>query len=188
MKPWLFAMFSGVRTRHTQTFVANATWTAPISTAQLESIVGIGTGGSPGTDAYDEPPVTKYRQFTIKNYTYARSDGGDPFVTNTVTRGATFDAPGEHITTVETASMTGTYSSVTVITNIDYEAISVPGVHHDAELPTTGLASSGFGKTFPGGVGGAAIAATYNNVPVTRGATYNLVIPAGGSITITWLQ
>jgi hypothetical protein len=188
MQPWLFAMVAGARVRQTRTFTANTTWAAPASTTRLESIVGIGTAGTPGTPAYDDPPITKYRQYTIKFYTYARADGGDPYLTNTVTYGATMDAPGESTSSVQTAPMTGTYSSVTVTTVVGYEAISVPGAHHDAEPPTTGAAASGFGKTFPGGVGGPATAVTYNLVPVTPGGSYNVVVPAGGSITITWLQ
>jgi hypothetical protein len=188
MKPWLFAMFGSVRTSHTQTFTANATFTVPIAVGVI-NITGKGQNGIAGTPEYDDPPITKYRQFTLKTYTYARRDGGDPYITQTVTYGATSDSPGETTQTVENATIaSGTYSAVTVVTVVLYEPISVPGAHHPAEAPTTGAAASGFGKTFPGGVGTNAATITYNNAPVTRGATYNIVVPSGGFITITYLQ
>tara|TARA_B110000908_G_C10215883_1_gene432797 strand:+ start:588 stop:1256 length:669 start_codon:yes stop_codon:yes gene_type:complete len=49
----------------------------------------------------------------------------------------------------------------------------------------TGASTTGFGFTF---VGGSIVASgvTHTNVPVTAGASYSLVVPAGGSITITY--
>lgn len=52
--------------------------------------------------------------------------------------------------------------------------------------PTTGASTTGFGFTFAGGVGGPATPVTYNNVSVTPGVSYNLVIPSGGSIVIQY--
>lgn len=49
-----------------------------------------------------------------------------------------------------------------------------------------GADATGFGQTFPGGVGGAATPVSLTNVAVTPGASYGLIIPAGGSITITY--
>lgn len=51
---------------------------------------------------------------------------------------------------------------------------------------TTGASTTGFGFTFAGGVGGPATPVTYNNVSVTPGVSYNLVIPSGGSIVIQY--
>lgn len=190
MKPWLFAMLGGVRVKHTQTFTANATFTVPVAVGSMD-ITGKGQDGTPGVPAYDEPPITRYRQFTLTQYTYRRADGGpDVFSSNTV-YGGLFDFPSgppDPVSTSETSPMTGTYTSVTKFTLSGYQAESVPGPHHDAEAATTGASASAFGKTFPGGVGGPATTVTYNNVPVTRGATYNIVVPAGGSITITYYQ
>lgn len=60
-----------------------------------------------------------------------------------------------------------------------------------------GSASTGFGYTFPGGgytsstpgsgVGYPATPITYNNIAVTPGQTFSLVIPSGGSIAISYL-
>lgn len=51
---------------------------------------------------------------------------------------------------------------------------------------TTGLSASAFGKTFPGGAGGPATMTGYTSVPVTPGATYQVTVPTGGSVTITY--
>lgn len=59
-----------------------------------------------------------------------------------------------------------------------------------------GTAATGLGKTFPGGsytgsypngVGGTAPTTTFTNVAVTPGASYSIVVPSGGSLTITYI-
>lgn len=51
---------------------------------------------------------------------------------------------------------------------------------------TTGLSASAFGKTFPGGTGGPAVLSGHTNVPVTPSAQYQITVPTGGSVTITY--
>lgn len=53
--------------------------------------------------------------------------------------------------------------------------------------PSTGASTTGFGKDFPGGTGGPASPTTYNNVAVTPGASYSIIVPSGGSLTITYI-
>jgi hypothetical protein len=53
---------------------------------------------------------------------------------------------------------------------------------------TTGASATGFGKTFLGGTGGAATPTNFTNVTVVPNASYNLVVPSGGSITITYYK
>lgn len=57
------------------------------------------------------------------------------------------------------------------------------GAYHPA---STGLPTIAFGKTFPGGSGGAAVQTGYANVPVTPGETYQITVPTGGNVTITY--
>jgi hypothetical protein len=52
---------------------------------------------------------------------------------------------------------------------------------------TVGASTTAFGYTFPGGTGGAATPVTYSNVAVTPGASYPIVVPAGGSVSITYI-
>lgn len=52
---------------------------------------------------------------------------------------------------------------------------------------TTGASATAFGLTFPGSTGNVAqTTTTFNNVAVTQGQQYQIVVPAGGSITITY--
>lgn len=51
---------------------------------------------------------------------------------------------------------------------------------------TTGLSASGFGKTFPGGAGGPAVVTGFTSVPVTPGASYQVTVPTGGNVTVTY--
>jgi hypothetical protein len=59
-----------------------------------------------------------------------------------------------------------------------------------------GAATTGVSKTFPGGTltgtepyrtTVAAVTTNFTNVPVTPGASYPIVVPAGGSLTITYI-
>ena len=51
---------------------------------------------------------------------------------------------------------------------------------------STGASSTALGYTFAGGAGGAATPVTYNNVAVTSGSSYSIVVPSGGSVTIQY--
>jgi len=74
----------------------------------------------------------------------------------------------------------------------DYWFIVVNGY----ELGSNGAATTGVGKTFPGGTltgtepyrtTVAAVTTNFTNVPVTPGVSYPIVVPAGGSLTITFI-
>lgn len=52
---------------------------------------------------------------------------------------------------------------------------------------TTGASTTGFGKTFPGGTGGAAPVTSFGDVPVTPGQTYSIVIANGGYLTLSYV-
>jgi hypothetical protein len=62
-------------------------------------------------------------------------------------------------------------------------------------LGSAGTATTGFGRTFPGGTltgtepfrtTVAPSTTTFTNVAITPGTTYNIVVPSGGSLTITY--
>lgn len=67
-----------------------------------------------------------------------------------------------------------------------YSGWYVAGSMEIYENGTNGLASTGFGYVFPGGNQGPAVPVTYNNVAVTPNTVYSLVVPSGGSITISY--
>lgn len=86
-----------------------------------------------------------------------------------------------------------TYSSIVSGGNTasDWQ-LSAPGY----DLGGNGTAATGLGKTFPGGtLSGSepyrttvpATTTTFTNVVVTPGATYSIVVPSGGSLTITYI-
>jgi hypothetical protein len=51
---------------------------------------------------------------------------------------------------------------------------------------TTGANASALGYTFPGGVEDSAPTLTYNNVSVTPGTSYSIVVPSGASVTLQY--
>jgi len=100
----------------------------------------------------------------------------------------------------DSQTITGTFSYTTYRSpltsgNILYSYVSPSGGTQSSgwliNLPydyvvnaTTGDSTTGFGKTFPGGTGGAASDTTFNNVAVTPGTTYTIV--NNGALTIQY--
>lgn len=76
--------------------------------------------------------------------------------------------------TVTIASLGGTYKT---------KGYSLYGLEKYTD-PTTGANTTGFGLTFPGGVGGSATTSLYTNVSVVPGDTYTIV--NNGSLTISY--
>jgi hypothetical protein len=75
---------------------------------------------------------------------------------------------------------------------VDYWVIVVNGY----DLGSNGAATTGVSKTFPGGTltgiepyrtTVAAVTTNFTNVPVTPGVSYPIVVPSGGSLTITFI-
>jgi len=60
------------------------------------------------------------------------------------------------------------------------------GAFHSGVSATTGASTTGFSKTFSGGVGVEAATTTYHNVTITASTGYPIVVPSGGYITITY--
>lgn len=95
---------------------------------------------------------------------------------DTVRRTGTVGISGNMPTSGTVPTPPGSPSQEAFLTNIEYYVD-----------PTTGASTTGFGKTFPGGTGGAATPTTFNNVAVTPGVSYPIVVPSGGSLTITYI-
>lgn len=186
MSVFMMLAASGLRESATQTFTSNATWTAPATTNSVD-MVG---KGAPGEPAGQDTTVA----YTDVTTTYVRRDGGPDFVKTS--RADDWIGQG---------SMTGkdycdppnyfcdpnTDPNCTVGSTIysQYQTCYHYGAYVDpGGAATTGAASTAFGKTFPGGTGGPAVPASYSNVPVTPGQSYSIVVPPGGSVTITYLK
>lgn len=100
-----------------------------------------------------------------------------------------------------TYSLVTSFSSAPTSGNITYAGLTTPkgwGVEVDTyTLGNIGTAATAFSKSFPGGTlaGSAptrtAVApstTTFTNIPVTPGASYAIVVPSGGSLTITYIR
>jgi hypothetical protein len=183
MSPWLFALLNKSRVQVTQTYSANATWTAPLTTSSIDTASGKGAAGTPGQAAYDDPSTTN--NVKLEQYYYRRIDGG-PDDTSTIKYNNAWSGTQPDNTSETGPISDGVHYEVTLITT--YFVETTPGAHHDAIPPTTGASTTAFGKTFPGGTGGAASTTTFSNIAVTPGGSYSIVVPSGGLITFTYWQ
>ena len=179
MKAWLMALALGRRRQLvTKTFTANSTVPIPQGVSRLESIIGKGASGDPGTPG--TPGQNGYRQTT--ETTLYRRDGGEPDVVRSSGLIPGSPVPENYCT----ERSVGIGESVVYNFRRDcysYEYAFIPGTETS---PTTGASATGFGQTFVGGYGGAATPREVKNVAVTPGGSYQVVVPAGGSITISY--
>jgi hypothetical protein len=205
----LLSLFSRKIEQITVTFNSNTAWVAPVGVNMLTSVVGRGGTGTPSGTAstYVEVSIIEYTPFgtgpaggnlrweDVQGYSASvasdvNADGVATFsqgyaevwpdgsnVANSFAASITDAIPG-----TASVSSRGGWSSSGAIT-----ADGTEGVSYDYATPsTTGAVSTGFGKTFPGGVGGAGTPVTHNSVVVTPGSTYNIVVAAGGAVQITY--
>lgn len=174
MSPWLAAILGADPQPVPVPFTSNGTFTTPFGVSKVD-LSGKGAAGSPAN------PGTVVLS-TFVQYTFTRRDGGGvDFQSSTVSGHPYGDAsycdPSAPFTPEENA----TYSS--------YQACYYPQTDIVGNSPaTTGASTTGFGKTFPGGLGGAANTTTFNSVTVTENTSYPIVVPTGGSLTITYYQ
>ena len=160
----------GGSTPVTQTFNSSQTWVAPASIASVATLTGKGGTGYPGGDW--EGTHTHYT-YTTRYYNGAQV-GSRVF-------GYVGSFPGRRPANYcdplqEDVSINTTHNQV-----CHY-------FYDNTEDTTTGGTTTALGKSFAGGVGAPATPATHNDVAVTPGGSYPLVIPAGGSISITYYQ
>jgi hypothetical protein len=178
MNPGVQVVICGRRRQQvTRTFTANATWTAPVTTSRIDTAVGKGADGSTTT-------TTTNGWYSIITTTLHRRDGGTD-QTASQTAGVFDGSP-----------MPSNYCDPTVYYTIEQSTVYTDSTKcytfyatsKTDTTTTTGASTTAFGKTFPGGVGGAASATSFSNVVITPGASYNIMVPPGGSLTITYFQ
>ena len=165
------------RRRASVTFYANATWAAPIGVPILPRVTGKGSDGKPATGSHNY--VDGYRVYT-QAVTYVKAE--DRFVYGSVVLNSTLEGSpvpsgfrnidDEDANFIYYQDFTFSY---TQIDNGNYVG------------PTTGAASTGFGQVFAGGPSGEPAPTTsFLNIPITAGASYPIVVPLGGYITIEY--
>lgn len=145
----------------TRNFTANTIFHVPVATSQITKLTGTGAPGLPVSYK-----VERYTQKFDAN----RQPVGAPFLSDTYPVAASTAAP-EAYCTQNTGAGYECYS---------FFKTSNPG--------TTGAATTAFNRTFPGGVAGPATPVTYNDVPVAPGTTQALLVPSGGSVTVTYTE
>jgi hypothetical protein len=202
MKPWLLAMLTANRKLVTRTFTSNTTFTTPFGVSNLVSLVGV--GGATTTQEVVDVAVHYYASGTgdpgstvtwgnfspTHNSNVSAVNAGGTATITYADINAYGDGTG-HVNSTSTGTLVniiaGTSSSVTLGGWSDSGPITSTGESH-IRYSQTGDNTTGFGKTFAGDTGSGVATATYNNVAVTENTPYNLVIPTGGSITITYYQ
>lgn len=169
MSPWLFAVIFRPRVLVTETFTSSRTWVAPLTTTKIESMTGKGATGTPS----------------------AWTGNHDKFKVTTLSGpGETDDVTYEYIGTYSGSAPTDYCDAPEPYTSIGtgYTTRQVCYDFINEMATTTGASTTGFGQTFVGGTGGAATPSTVTNVAATAGASYPLVIPSGGSLSITYYR
>ncbi|WP_208281730.1 hypothetical protein [Massilia oculi] len=174
MKTWLKALaFSRRAQLVTREFTANVTLVIPAGV----SSVGISGYGARGRDASQGSPTIR----EVRTIYATRRSTGVREVVSTSSRRVPFGGQIGYCDLVNETPTDPTYSSNQ--TCYGYDMYSDGG----SSPPTTGASATGLGKTFPGSYGNTTPAATsFPNVPVTGGASYNIVVPAGGLVTVTY--
>lgn len=153
------------------TLTGNQTWIAPATLGVISKLVGIGGAGAPG-GGWDGTHTHR----TEKTYYNGGTPDGAPVI-NYVSFTALGSAPGNYCEppVYETGVSWDNYQICHFYSN-------------NIASQSTGAATTGFGKSFPGGVGGPATAVTYENIPAVSGDPYVLSIPSGGSLVITFYE
>lgn len=214
----MVALMSGGPELKSKTFSANESWTVPAGVTNLVAMSGKGASGTPQssgtrTASSQTDSITGHTsgsgptsgslswgdfQADVSNGFSAVNGGGSGSYYGVIYHGY----PGTN--TYDITLQQGVYSNAiagtaTVIKSAgwknsgpvlgtDYGFAVINYTQSYTIAATTGASATGFGKTFPGGVGGAATVTNFSNVPVTPLSSYNVVVPAGGSITITYYQ
>lgn len=212
-------------TLQTVTFTSNTTWVAPTGVSVLRTMSGYGGAATAdtftanlgfaqigafavGLSSLDNPPYAQWadlyaaRQAEIATIT--GNTGVNLLTFNSLTYGIGTDDTWNSATTSGSKWVSGSSYSITTqgspqtsgdilySDGTDYWLIVVSGYN----LGSNGAATTGVGKTFPGGTlsgsapyrtAVAAVTTSFTNVPVTPGVSYPIVVPSGGSLTITYI-
>lgn len=193
----------------TTTFTSNGTWTAPSSVSVVSTLTG---KGQDGTEAYWGGMVSSTLSYVERTAPVGISSTTiegraqtewDKFPTVHNPNGTmiywtnwyyfvnrVLEYPYEGIIRLasgQTKTKVGngwgsSYTTPITGSDVSYNVGNMEQYYGD----TTGDNSSALGYTFPGGVGGPATPATYNNVSVTPSASYSIIVPGGGYVTIQY--
>lgn len=161
----------------TKTYTSSQTVVIPAGVSTLVSVSGQGANGSPSSSTF----VNRYSDH-LTSYNQRNDIGGQ---TSTTDQGTTYVVHNGATPTDYCTSKTAYLQNG--ITNYTWFCHDFSDASYYSTSPaTTGASATGFGLTFPGGAGKAATSTAFSNVAVTPGGSYPIVVPAGGSITISY--
>jgi hypothetical protein len=188
MNPAVQAVICGRRrVQVTKTFpIGTTTWTAPTTTSRIDSASGYGAAGAPGDPG--TPDTITSKKVTHNYNVYIKRDGsGSDYTDQGYTDGWPPDGQAyyDNVQTYSESDST-VYSGSENYHNPEMQTTTIPGT--PATDPTTGAPTTAFSRSFPGGTGSGASVTTLTNLIVTPGASYSIVVPTGGSLTITYYQ
>ena len=163
----------------TQTFTSNTTWIA--TTSNIVTLSGFGARGADGgTKTTNSWVRNKYQYEYYRDGHYDKQYGGQ----DQTGTGAT---PSDYCDPIQYYSSSDPRYVDRIGLQYCYEYTGTSTV--TTLPPTTGASATAFGKTFPGSTGNVAqTTTTFTNVAVTANASYSIVVPTGGSVTITYYQ
>jgi hypothetical protein len=173
------ASFENNRRVRSVTFKANTTWVVPAGVYIVQSVEGRGSNGTPesGTHNY----VDGYDKFRQRVYSI---NGGAP-QTDPETFVGTFtgSTPAGYCDPAQTTTDgNGNFIDYNYCYRFEDTLVDVGNY----QAPTNGTAATGFGKSFPGGIGGPAPTTRHYALSVVPGQSVLLVVPTGGIITIAY--
>lgn len=200
-------------TLQTVTFTSNATWVAPAGVTLVTTLVGKGQDGSSAywTDMYgaDGGSVSYVESTAPAGISSSTIEGRaqvewDKFPTSHNPNGGmvywtnwyyfvdkVLEYPYEGLIRLKdgfskTKNGNGWGSTYTTPFPFgQYRSYQVGNMEQYVGA-SNGAGASAFGYTFPGGVEGGAPTLTYNNISVTSGASYSIVVPSGAYVTIQY--
>lgn len=172
MKAWLMALAFSRRALPVEVpFDKNGTLVVPAGVSSVD-MAGYGARGTDGGSGI----LPRWMQ-THVNVEYMTNGETRRTYSN---QGYVYSTPGDSCGP-RIPVMNGTVDYVQSCTIYQYDPLP-----YDSP-PTTGPSSTAVGKTFPGSYRNTAPAVTtFKNVPVNGGTSYNIVVPAGGLITVTY--
>ena len=209
----------------TETFTSNATWVAPAGVSVLRTMSGFGGAATAdtftanlgfaqvgafavGLSGLTNAPYAQwadlYAALQAEIATVTGNTGVNLLTSNNLNYGIGTDDTWNSSTTPRNEWVSGSGYSLTTIGSpqttgnilhsdgTDYWLVVVSGY----ELGSNGAATTGVGRTFPGGTltgtepfrtTVAPVTTTFTGVAVTSGVSYPIVVPSGGSLTITYI-
>lgn len=216
---------AGVRRLVTQTFTANASFVTPGFLTQLESAAGYGSAAVAdtatsgvvanhyATNAVSQPTPPFLLWETID----AGADASAASIAaNSGTNLINMNSKSYFVDSSDSYSFSTSPDDTWIVGNsftknilgshpntgnVLFSQISAGGFFgwtvsaNYIDLGSAGTATTGFGRTFPGGTltgtepyrtTVAPSTTTFTNVAITPGATYSIVVPSGGSLTISY--